>query len=369
MRPLFFLAATILALASAFAAPASWGPGGCTVVQAAAPFSGWTNRSDEPHVHGYFVNGVQVAGYNSQTRVFRRYDAARNLWSKPERPPWQEPEPCKSNCQCEQCEDGCECPKGQACGAGNCGCLVSAKKTAKADAKCACACGCGADCPCAVSGPCSPDCSCPRGANPSAVRQLAKASRACPWSVEEAGGVTRNFGVDLSRLGGGERASINGKPVTKQELFEALGDPENGTIPDDANLLRLTVVAADKSELDRVKASLQPALGDLSGKLVVQWYTKDNWAIRPEYGFRFDALPAALLQAPEKAGQRGGKALLQAQIGADPAPLVAAVRSKVDSFDPKKVPDLATPDMSGLPWPVYAALLGAVVLVVLLFKK
>lgn len=93
MRPLFFLIATVLALASAFAAPASWGPGGCTVVQAAPlAFSGWTARADEPHIHGYFVNGVQVAGYNAQTRVFRRYDAARNLWSKPERPPWQEPE-------------------------------------------------------------------------------------------------------------------------------------------------------------------------------------------------------------------------------------------------------------------------------------
>lgn len=363
MRPLFFLLAVILALASAFAAPASWGPSGCAVAQAVPAFTGWQARADEPHIHGYFVNGIQVAGYNSRTRVFRSYDAARNIWGKPERAPWAktDPAPCKSNCQCEECEDGCECPKGRACGAGNCGCLVNAR----AKAACACNCGCGTDCPCAETGPCEEGCSCQATTRNVGAAKNPGRLRDCQWA--EADG-TMNYGLDRSKLkGGGERASINGRPVTKQQLFEALA--EKGSIPDDANLLRLTVVADDAAALAKVRASLGPALADLAPKLVIQWYTKDNWALRPEYGFRFDALPAVLLQEPEKPGKRGGKAILQAAIPADPAPLVAAVRARVDGFDPKKVPDLSPDLPGGIPLSVLVAAGLALVVGVLIFKR
>lgn len=48
----------------------------------------WFPHDTDPAYFGYYVNGVQVAGYNQNTGVYRTYDAATDTWSGPVVPPW-----------------------------------------------------------------------------------------------------------------------------------------------------------------------------------------------------------------------------------------------------------------------------------------
>ena len=43
----------------------------------------WMQHETDKAYFGYYVNGVQVAGYNQTTGVYRRYDAATDTWSLP----------------------------------------------------------------------------------------------------------------------------------------------------------------------------------------------------------------------------------------------------------------------------------------------
>ncbi len=241
---------------------AGWGVGGCAVAQTYAPnygtiHTGWDHRSDEPHVHGYFVNGVQIAGYNSETQVYRTYDAARNVWGKPQRAPWAKAEPCPESCPCESCGDGCECGRGKACGDTGCTCIAT--KSTKAG--CPCGCGC-VTCECAAKGPCDASCSCQVGRT-SVVEARKEGQPDCVWAEEDG---TLNYGIDRSKLRKDEQATINGRKATKLELIQALQAPEKGgSIPNDAGLLRLTVVADSKDALAKVQAQLAPQLAPLAG--------------------------------------------------------------------------------------------------------
>lgn len=49
----------------------------------------WTADDADPNYFGFFVNGIQVAGYNAKTGVYRTYNAATDTWSPPLRAPWQ----------------------------------------------------------------------------------------------------------------------------------------------------------------------------------------------------------------------------------------------------------------------------------------
>lgn len=343
-RFLFVLSAC-LAVSLASPAEAGWGPGGCTVVQA-APVASDALRWEYHPEHGQswlFRGQHQIAAWDHEAKVYRA--RIGNGWSEPQPAPWAEPSPCADGCGCERCEDGCKCGRGNPCGDG-CPCI-----TAKLKAKLK-----------AAKEKAAAEKAAKRASIATAIQFLDAQfvagdigeeeyiRKLDPLWVEMTGqphgplkpvgqigedGIP-NYGIDLEKMNGGERATINGRAVSKKQLLEAIGAP---AIPDDANLLRLTIVAEDKAAMEKVRASVTPLLAPITDKVVVQWYTKDNWAIRPQYGFAFDKLPAVLLEAPEKPGERGGEALFQDVIAANPAPVFAAVRSKVDSFDPKKVPN------------------------------
>src|SRR5262249_19626094 len=121
------LSIVILAFCVTAHAAAAWGPEGCGPVgptvagKQVLPFTGWRWHDGRCY---YFHDGIQVAGWDPSTEVYRTYDATQDRWSDPERPPWL-----------PAARKGCGC----------CGCCGG------------CACG---DCRCAKDGPCTPDCSC-----------------------------------------------------------------------------------------------------------------------------------------------------------------------------------------------------------------
>ena len=375
-RFLFVLSVCLAALPSPV--KAGWGSGGCANGSCSAPAAvaayapvyasepdGWQHRNDEPHIWGLFVGGAQVAGYNAKTGAFHTY--SQGAFRAAPLPMMigkrANANPCPDNCPCDKCDE-CECGKGTPCGDGRCPCLVSKVAGAERakvvfdiqllDAQ-------------YVAGDIS-NSEYIKQLDPLWIKLTGKPHGPIRPLPEQVGADTvPNFGVDRSKISVQERSSINGRAVTKQQVLDAIGDPQKG-IPDDANLLRLTIVADDAASLAKLKALLTPAIAPFADKLVIQWYTKDNWAIRAEYGFEFTKLPELMLQEPEKVGKRGGKPLFQEHIGNNPAPLIAAVRQKVDGYDPKKVPGLAG-DPANIP---PAAVLGALALFAagfIVFKK
>ena len=108
---------TVLTLAwiTAGKSRGAWGPAGCGPVGSKADKeTGWRFYRGRQY---YFCNGVEVAGWDPDERIYRSYDAATGQWSEPQPPPW---------------ESACGCCK---------------------------ACGC-APCNCPHDGPCAPDCTC-----------------------------------------------------------------------------------------------------------------------------------------------------------------------------------------------------------------
>lgn len=84
---------------------AAWGPQGCAPVgrtfTATAPTSEWQEYQG---CYYHYTNGVQDAGYDPQTKVFRTY--RNGVWSKPLTPPWAK----TAKCKCDPCECGdCKC--------------------------------------------------------------------------------------------------------------------------------------------------------------------------------------------------------------------------------------------------------------------
>jgi len=174
-----------------------------------------------------------------------------------------------------------------------------------------------------------------------------------PAQVEPDG--TMNFGLDLSRMAPSGKHILNGKEVSKQTILEALGEPR---IPDDSRWLCLTIIGSDASR-QRVLDDLQssPALAPWRGRIKVQEYPPDHWAVR-DAGFPCGGEPTICCQAPDgkvlhrQDGYRGAEALAEVLRKADP------------SYRPEKDPDLNRP-LANVPPLVW---IGGAILLVLLLK-
>jgi hypothetical protein len=49
----------------------------------------WVQHDSDKAYYGWFVNGIQVAVYNSRTNKYWTYDPQTDAWSKPLPPPWE----------------------------------------------------------------------------------------------------------------------------------------------------------------------------------------------------------------------------------------------------------------------------------------
>lgn len=105
-----------------------------------------------------------------------------------------------------------------------------------------------------------------------------------------------NFGVQLGKLGGTPRYRLNGVEISRDQAIAAV---ERADIPDDANLLRLTLIGP-KEDRTRVLEDLDrhPALAHLKGKLLVQAYDPTDPRVAKR-GFVTSGKPTIYLSAPD----------------------------------------------------------------------
>ena len=105
-----------------------------------------------------------------------------------------------------------------------------------------------------------------------------------------------NFGVQLGKLGGTPRYRLNGVEISRDQAIAAV---EGADIPDDANLLRLTLIGS-KEDRTRVLEDLDrhPALAHLKGKLLVQAYDPTDPRVAKR-GFVTTGKPTIYLSAPD----------------------------------------------------------------------
>lgn len=143
----------------------------------------------------------------------------------------------------------------------------------------------------------------------------------------------RNYGLDPARVPGEACYRLNGKVVSRSEALAAFGD-----LPDDGARLRLTVVG-DEELRQRVLADLasHPGLKALGGRLHVQAYAPEHWAVAG-VGFA----PGITLQPP--AGPDGkAPVLFRMRAYAGPDALVSAIRKADPDYKPERDPDPAAP--------------------------
>ena len=174
-----------------------------------------------------------------------------------------------------------------------------------------------------------------------------------------------NFGIDRSRLNGGERITLDGHQITRAEASEAL---ESGGLTDDSKKLRLTVIG-DEAERRRVRDDLKGPLSDVAAQCLVQDYPPDHWAVA-KAGFYTNGRPTIYVQAAD------GKVLHRQDDYADgPDGLRRAferLRRPDPDYQPKKDRDLRVLDLLAFParvvlsWLLAAAIVF--VIAVLLLK-
>ncbi|MGE3809130.1 MAG: hypothetical protein AB7K24_31080 [Gemmataceae bacterium] len=154
-----------------------------------------------------------------------------------------------------------------------------------------------------------------------------------PMGVIEQDGV-QNFGIDRSKLDlQRERFTVNGQEISKEKACQLL---ESGSLEDDSNKLRLTVIGSD-ADRKRVLDDLKGSLADLSSTFLVQAYAPDNWAVS-RAGFQTSGNPTIYLQEPS------GK-VLHRQDDYDDGPTglrkaMEAVRKPDPTYDKAQDPDL-----------------------------
>jgi len=138
-----------------------------------------------------------------------------------------------------------------------------------------------------------------------------------------------NFGITTHKVSSDSCYCLNGKKVNRSEAFAALGK-----LTDDSATLRLTIVG-DESLRKRAIADLasHPALLHWRGKLLVQDYAPDHWAVAG-VGFA----PGITLQAPASID---GKApvLFRMTRYPDAEHLAGALRKADPSYRPENDPD------------------------------
>jgi hypothetical protein len=138
-----------------------------------------------------------------------------------------------------------------------------------------------------------------------------------------------DFGVMRDRLAAEERFSLNGVPVKPEQARLALA----GLI-DDSQWLRLTIIGS-AAERQVVLNDLQshPTLAELRGRLLVQAYEPDHWAVAAA-GFVRTGKPTIYLQAPD------GRVLHRQDEYRGPERLAATLRRADPDYHPERDPDL-----------------------------
>jgi hypothetical protein len=191
--------------------------------------------------------------------------------------------------------------------------------------------------------PCSPECTCG-----------CQQGGPCLCSGEP------NYGIDPTRRSETPRYVRNGKPCTRDEALDAVTK-----VPDDAGLLRLTVIGPE-AERKRVLDDLSKApLSDLRKGVLVQDYAPDHWAV--QVGFKTDGKPTIYLQAPD------GTVLHRQDSYDGPGPLAEAIRKADPNYKPASDPDLNSAGGSVLAYlkkvPVLAWVLAAAGAYILLSNR
>lgn len=185
-------------------------------------------------------------------------------------------------------------------------------------AKAECGCGCNsAACECEAR-----DCQCKTGGK--------LCSPACDCLVGEG---RENYGVEWSKIRSGSRCRHRGRDITPEQASRLL----QGKLPDDAGLIRLTVIGPDAARRP-VMTDLQssPELGGEKRKVVVQEYPSDA-PLLAGLGFVTSGSPTIYLQAPD------GRVLHRQDAYRGPAMLAEAIRKADKSYRQEMDPDLNAP--------------------------
>lgn len=168
-------------------------------------------------------------------------------------------------------------------------------------------------------------------------------------------------GVDRERISPIERVTANGRPISMAQAHALIG----AGLPADADWLRLTIIGTD-ADRQRVLDDLNndATLKELRGKLVVQDYPPEHWAVAGA-GFHTAGTPTIYLQQPD------GKVLHRQDSYHGPAELSTAIRRADPDYDKERDPNLLEPSpLRPGSWPPYIWLIvGAATLYILSRKE
>ncbi len=174
-----------------------------------------------------------------------------------------------------------------------------------------------------------------------------------PATVEADG--TLNFGLDLTRMPVAGKHLLNGREVSKEELLQAIGEPQ---LTDDSKWPCLTVIGSE-AERKKVLGDLQssPVLAPWKNRIKVQDYAPEHWAVA-QAGFLTTGHPTIYCQTAD------GKVLHRQDEYRGPEALAEVLRKADPAYQPDKDPDLNKPLSDVPPW----LWIGGGVLVFLLLK-
>lgn len=163
-----------------------------------------------------------------------------------------------------------------------------------------------------------------------------------------ADGPINNFGMEWRGEPGKERCTVNGREVTKDNLIHAIGGAASD-IHDDSKLMRLIVTGSDagrKRVVDDWSAKLS---AKWSNKVLMQSYPADHWLLKSNDGSQ-SYYPATkgdptiyLVEADGK--YRSVSDYSRGPDGLDMALAKAEKLRDPNAADPKRVPDLTSPDV------------------------
>lgn len=192
---------------------------------------------------------------------------------------------------------------------------------------------------------------------------LGKPPQAPPWGkrpVAPAAEKVQNFGVDLSGLHQGQYYTIGGRQCTRQQAWEAI--EKGGQLADDSGKLRLTVIGPEANRKQVLTdLEMSPALAPWKGKLLVQSYAPEHWAVA-RVGFVTGGQPTIYLQQPE------GKVLhRQDSYEGGAEALAEAIRKADPNYKPELDKDKRKADVPPISeWPVWIFVVAALGLGLLL---
>lgn len=208
----------------------------------------------------------------------------------------------------------------------------SDKLMARVDCDCCDKCECGDSCECSNSVGCSDNCKC--------------------GTALVAADDIPNFGVDQKRINHEPqgRYTINGREITAAQAHEAIVNAGYGTLPDDAKLMRMTLIGS-KTDTGKVLSDLasDSNLAALKDKVLVQSYLYPDPAtdsMLKHCGFVCEGSPSIYLQTPD------GKVRHRQAAYDGPAKLAEAIRKADPTYDPAKDPDLTKPAPAPAPAPL-----------------